>query len=150
MTLDIFRQTLRDAAGQEVRLVPMDLPSICSAIWIGDTGFDWIGYNQNRGMASPAVVHAVAHLSLMHCGPVERRDGGRFACLDTGDPVWGVLGWIGAFLNEDGEALSGLFTNEQEQAATELAASLLARCGYQAPDSGPLGPRGPQAIRCLG
>src|SRR5262249_4763469 len=76
-----FRRALLNAVDWDIRLIPADLPSGCSAVWFGGIETDWIGHAGNTPSALGAMAHAAGHLSLLHCGHV--RDGGRFACVDT-------------------------------------------------------------------
>ena len=101
----------------KMRLVPLRLPRTCTALWLGYTGADRVGYNQDW----PAHVfslagHAVGHLALGHCDQV--RDGGQFACtvgrLGTDDRCL-----LGRHLHDP--AVSRLFSNGEEYAATVFA-----------------------------
>jgi hypothetical protein len=40
-------RTLARRAGNRVELVPLRLPDACAALWLGFTGLDRIGYNQD-------------------------------------------------------------------------------------------------------
>lgn len=141
-----LREALLSVLGGDVRLVPADLPSGCSAAWLGGPGTDWIAHASDASAAA-AVAHVAGHLILLHCGRV--RDGGRFACTDARDDSRDLLYRIRAFVG-DRELPAPLFTPEEERAADEVAADLLARCGYpaSAPARRDLSTFG--VFRCLG
>src|ERR1700677_5123582 len=60
--------------GGTVRMVAVQLPAPCTAVWLGCTGSDRIGYNQDWPEHEISLAgHTIGHLVLGHCGPV--RDG---------------------------------------------------------------------------
>jgi hypothetical protein len=74
--------------GGTVRMVPVQLPAPCTAVWLGCTGSGRIGCNQDWPEHEVSLAgHAIGHLVLGHCGRV--RDSGQLACtaarLDADD-----------------------------------------------------------------
>jgi hypothetical protein len=76
---DRFETAVGEQAGSTVELIPMRLPASCMDLWLGYTGVDRVGYNQDwPGHEIELAGHAIGHLLLGHCG--EPRDNGQFAC----------------------------------------------------------------------
>lgn len=143
-----FREAIRSALGQDVRLVPVELPPGCSAVWFGDIGSDWIGYADSARQAACTVAHVAGHLGLLHCGRV--RDGGRFACMDTAHGNRSSMYAIHMLFGGDSDLPGPVFTPDEEEAASSFAAELLAKCGYRAEAPALLPPGAHQAAQCLG
>jgi hypothetical protein len=100
--------------GSSVRLMPLRLPETCPALWLGDTGADRVGYNQDwPAHAISLAGHAVGHLALGHCDQI--RDGGQFACTvaKLGEDDRRLLG---RHLHDP--EVSRLFSDGEEYAAT--------------------------------
>jgi len=138
---------LQAAIQSDVRLIPMNLPQGCPAAWVGGIAADCIGYPRNGQMTLDAAAHVVGHLALMHCGRI--RDGGRFVCTDAHDQHT-VLRVLPKFIEQSDQLPRPLFCYDQERAADETAAALLARCGCWAETSSLLHPAGGHSFRCLG
>lgn len=149
MVLESIRDVLRDAVRRDLRLIRIGLPHGCPAAWFGNTAADWICYTADDRLGMIAAVHAAAHLSLLHCGRI--RDGGAFICTYDGmDPVL-LLHEFPMLSDQDGQDLPRpLFTIEEERAADEATAALLARCDWGTNDFPPLDRAGSQGFRCVG
>lgn len=137
---------LQAAVPRDVRLIPMNLPQGCPAAWVGGIVAEYIGYPRNGPITFDAAAHAVGHLALMHCGRI--RDGGRFVCTKAHDQH-AVLRVLPKFIEQGGEPPRSLFSHDEERAADETAAALLARCDYWAEASSLLHPVG-HSFCCLG
>ena len=122
-----FASTVGRHTGSTVLLMPLRLPEACTALWLGYTGADHIGYNPD--WPADAIVlagHAVGHLALGHCGQV--RDGSQLACTA------GKLGeddrrMLGQHLHDP--SMSRLFSDREEYAATVFTRVLAEWIGIQ-------------------
>ncbi|HXL93570.1 MAG TPA: hypothetical protein VN969_31955 [Streptosporangiaceae bacterium] len=114
--------------GGTVRMVAVQLPAPCTAVWLGCTGSDRIGYNQDWPEHEISLAgHTIGHLVLGHCGPV--RDGGQLACtaarLDADDRRI-----LGRSLHEPVEyGISRLFSDGEEHMASVFAQVLADKLG---------------------
>lgn len=113
--------------GGFVKIEPVTLPSACSCLWLGYTGTDRILVNPDwPGTAVAVTGHALGHLVLGHCGQV--RDGGQFACAVRGANMATTdLDRLKRLLHDPAEGVSRLFSDGEEQAATDYARDLAAR-----------------------
>lgn len=141
------RDVLQAAVQRDVRLIPMNLPQGCPAAWVGGIASDYIGYPRNGQVTLDAVVHTAGHLVLLHCGRI--RDGGRFVCTKAHDQQ-AFLRVLPMFIEQVGELPHPLFSDDEERAADETAAALLARCGCWVEASSLLHPAGGHSFCCLG
>jgi hypothetical protein len=123
-----FTRALAQRAGNRVELLPLRLPDACAALWLGFTGVDRIGYNQDWPQHEIALAgHAIGHLLLGHCGEV--RDGGQFACtagcLDADDRRQ-----LRRYLHDPADdRISRLFSDGEEHQATVFAQELAGQSG---------------------
>jgi len=139
---DEFTDAVSRCTRSKVRLVPLQLPQACTALWLGDTGADRIGYNQEwPAHVISLAAHAVGHLALGHCDQV--RDGGQFACtVDKLGPDDRCL--LGRHLHDP--AISRLFSDGEECEAAMFAHALADWLGLQ-----PVPPYTDDAVRtCVG
>jgi hypothetical protein len=143
---DEFADAVGRLTGTKVRLAPLRLPPACTTLWLGYTSADSIGYNQDW----PAQVislagHAVGHLALGHCDEV--RDGGQSACtvgrLDTDDRYL-----LDQHLHDP--AVSRLFSDGEEYAATVFAHVLAEWLGIQNGRAGSRGLAPTDVLTCIG
>lgn len=148
MVSEKIQEVLQAAVQRDIRLTPMNLPQECAAAWVGGITSDYIGYPQNSEVPLEAIAHAVGHLVLLHCGRI--RDGGRFVCTDPHDQDSVVHAL--PMLAEQGrhELPHPLFTYDEERAADETGAILLATSGCWPEAYSLFQPAGGGSFRCLG
>jgi hypothetical protein len=129
-----------------VELVPMRLPAPCQALWLGCTGADRFGYNQDWPEHEIELAgHAIGHVLLGHC--TDPRDGGRFACTATRLSM-DECRMLSRFLPDPADfTMSRMFSDVEEREATAFGIALTELLGISSGQhtDGELG-----ALRCVG
>lgn len=141
-----FTASVGRRAGSKVRLVPLQLPEACTALWLGTTGSDRVGYNGDWPVHEINLTgHAFGHLILGHCG--EARDGGQFVCT-AGRLGVEDLRTLGRHLHDP--AVSRLFSDGEEHAAAVFAHVLAEWLGIRSGQLDAGNVASPAALTCVG